>query len=60
VIIELRKKKKASVNLKGQHGCREKISLYSSKTVDTKEILLAVSNAGISCSSDKVGTIYLV
>jgi hypothetical protein len=36
------------------------ILLYSSKTVDRKEILLTVSNTGIYCSSDKVGTVYLV
>jgi hypothetical protein len=36
------------------------ISLYSSKIVDKKEILRTVSNAGIYCSSDKVGTVYLV
>jgi predicted transport protein len=36
------------------------ISLYSSKIVDKKEILRAVSNTGIYCSSDKVGTVYLV
>jgi hypothetical protein len=31
------------------------ISLYSSKLVDKKEILCALSNTGIYCSSDKVG-----
>jgi hypothetical protein len=36
------------------------ISLYSSKIVDKKEILLTVSNVSICCSSDKVGTVYLV
>jgi hypothetical protein len=36
------------------------ISLYSSKTVDEKEILRTVSNTGIYCSSEIVGTIYLV
>jgi hypothetical protein len=36
------------------------ISLYSSETVDKKEILRTVSNAGIYSSSDKVGTVYLV
>jgi hypothetical protein len=36
------------------------ISLYSSKIVDTKEILRIVSNTGIYCSSDKVDTVYLV
>jgi predicted transport protein len=33
------------------------IPLYSSKIVDKKEILRAVSNTGIYCSSDKVGTV---
>jgi hypothetical protein len=33
------------------------ISLDSSKIVDKKEIL---RNTGIYCSSDKVGTVYLV
>jgi len=37
-----------------------KISLYSGKNVDKKEILRTVSNTGIYCSSDKVGTDYLV
>jgi hypothetical protein len=32
----------------------------SSKTVEKKEILRTVSNTGIYCSSDKVGTVYLV
>jgi hypothetical protein len=30
------------------------------KTVDKKEILRTVPNAGIYCSSDKVRTVYLV
>jgi hypothetical protein len=33
------------------------ISLYSSKTVDKKEILRTVSNTGMYCSSDEVGTV---
>jgi hypothetical protein len=36
------------------------ISLYSSEIVNMKEILRTVSNAGIYCSSDEVGTVYLV
>jgi hypothetical protein len=36
------------------------ISLYISKIVDKKEILRTVSNTGIYCSSDTVGTVYLV
>jgi hypothetical protein len=36
------------------------VSLYSSKTLHKKEILRLVSNTGIYCSSDKVGTVYLV
>jgi hypothetical protein len=37
-------------------------SLYSSKIIDTdrKVMLRTVSNTGIYCSSDKVGTVYLV
>jgi hypothetical protein len=35
-------------------------SLDSSKIVDKKEILRAVSNTGVYCSSDKAGTVYLV
>jgi hypothetical protein len=35
------------------------ISLYSSTIVDKKEILHTVSNTGIYCSSEKVGTVYL-
>jgi hypothetical protein len=36
------------------------ISLYSSRIVDKKEMLRTVSNTGIYCSSDKVGTVYPV
>jgi hypothetical protein len=36
------------------------ISRYSSKVVDKEEIFRTVSNTGIYCSSDKVGTVYLV
>jgi hypothetical protein len=32
----------------------------SSKIVDEKEILRTVSNTGSYCSSDKVGTVYVV
>jgi hypothetical protein len=43
------------------NGFRDRIiSLYSSKIVDKKEILRTVSNTGTYCSSDKVGTVYLV
>jgi hypothetical protein len=41
------------------NGFRD-ISLYSSRIVDKKERLRTVSNSGIYCSSDKVGTVYLV
>jgi hypothetical protein len=41
------------------NGFRDRaISLYSSKTVDKKEILRTVSDNGIYCSSEKVGTVY--
>jgi hypothetical protein len=36
------------------------VSLYSYRIVRKKEILRSVSNTGIYCSSDKVGTVYLV
>jgi hypothetical protein len=36
------------------------ISLYSQQIVDKKETLRTVSNTGIYCSSDKIGTVYLV
>jgi hypothetical protein len=43
------------------NGLRDRaISLYSSKYVDKKEILRTVSNTGVYCSRDKVGTVYLV
>jgi hypothetical protein len=42
------------------HHCATYTLLYSSKTVDKKEILCTVSNAGIYYSSDEFGTIYLV
>jgi hypothetical protein len=42
-------------------GFRDRgISLYSSKIVYKKEILCTVSNTSIYCSSDKLGTVYLV
>jgi hypothetical protein len=42
------------------NGSRDRfISLYSCKIVD-KEGLRFVSNIGIYCSTDKVGTVYLV
>jgi hypothetical protein len=43
------------------NGFRDRaISLYSSKIVDKKEILRTLSNTGIYCTGDKVGTVYLV
>jgi hypothetical protein len=36
------------------------ISLHNSNIGDKEEILRTVSNTGIYCSSDKVGTVYLV
>jgi hypothetical protein len=40
------------------NGFRDRaIALYSSKIVDKKEILRTVSNTGIYCSTDKVGTV---
>jgi hypothetical protein len=42
-------------------GFRDRdVSFYISKTVDKKETLRTVSDSGIYCSSDKVGTVYLV
>jgi hypothetical protein len=39
------------------YGFRDRaISLYTSKIVDKKEILRTVSNAGIYCSNEKLGT----
>jgi hypothetical protein len=34
--------------------------MFSSEIVDRKEILHTVSNTGNYCSSDKVGTVYIV
>jgi hypothetical protein len=43
------------------NGFRDRaISHYNFKIVDKKEILRTVSHSGIYCSSDKVGTVYLV
>jgi hypothetical protein len=43
------------------NGFRDRaILLYSSKTVNKKEILRTVSNTGIYYSSDKGGAVYLV
>jgi hypothetical protein len=43
------------------NGFRDRaISQYSYKIVDEKEILCTISNTGIYCSSDTVGTVYLV
>jgi hypothetical protein len=36
------------------------VSLHSSKIVDKKEVLRTVSNTSIYCSSDKIGTVYVV
>jgi hypothetical protein len=36
------------------------VPLYNSKIVDKKAILGTASNTGIYCSSDKVGTVYIV
>jgi hypothetical protein len=36
------------------------ISRYNSTFVDKKDILRTVSNNGIYCSRDKVGTVYQV
>jgi hypothetical protein len=57
-------KAKVSVNL-SKNVCKygywdRAISLYSSKTVDKKEIFRTIYNTGIYCSSNKVGTVYLV
>jgi hypothetical protein len=60
-IGHFKKKKVCTYMCPIPNGFRDRaISLYSSKIVDKKEILRTVSNAGIYCSSDKVGTIYLV
>jgi hypothetical protein len=43
------------------NGFRDRaISLYISKIVGKKEILRTVSNTDIYCSSEGVGTVYLV
>jgi hypothetical protein len=43
------------------NGFRDRdISLHSSKIVDNKEILHNFSNTSIYCSSEKIGTDYLV
>jgi hypothetical protein len=43
------------------NGFRDRaVSLYNSKIVDKKELLRTVSNTSIYCSSDNVGTLYLV
>jgi hypothetical protein len=43
------------------NGFRDRaISMYSSKTVDKKDILRTVSNTGIYLSGDQVGTVCLV
>jgi hypothetical protein len=40
------------------NGFRDRaVSLYSSRIVDKKEILCAVSNTGIYCLNDKVGAV---
>jgi hypothetical protein len=43
------------------NGSRDRdISRHRCKFVEKKEILRSLSNTGIYCSSDKVGTVYLV
>jgi hypothetical protein len=55
------KQKRVYVHASLPNGFQDRaISLYSSKTVDKKEILRTISNTGIYCLSDKVGTVYLV
>jgi hypothetical protein len=39
---------------------KSKKSVYSYKIVDKKDILRSVSDTGIYCSSDNVGTVYLM
>jgi hypothetical protein len=42
-------------------GFRERaISLYNTRIVNKKDVLRTVTITGIYCSSDKVGTVYLV
>jgi hypothetical protein len=42
------------------NGVRDRvISLYSFKSVDKKERLRTVSNTGLYCSNEKVGTVYV-
>jgi hypothetical protein len=62
VIVSVILSKKAYMYMSSTlNGFRDRaISLYSSKIVDKKEILPTVSNRGIYCSSNKVGTVYLV
>jgi hypothetical protein len=44
-----------------QKGFRDRdSSMYNSKIIGKKDIFRIVSNGGIYCSSDKVGTVYLV
>jgi predicted transport protein len=59
VSVILSKKKVYMYMCSIPNGFRDRaISLYSSKTVDKKELLRTVSNIGIYCSSDEVGTVF--
>jgi hypothetical protein len=60
-VSDILSKKSVYVHVPYSDGSRDRIiSLYSSKIVDKKEILCTVSNTSIYCSSEKVGTFYLV
>jgi hypothetical protein len=62
VPVILSKKRKVYMYIRRiLNGFRDRAtSLYSCKIVDKKEILRTVSNTGIYCSSDRVGSVYLV
>jgi hypothetical protein len=62
-IISHSKQKIVYVNLSYSKGFQKRaISLHSYKIIDKEEIIriYTVSNTGIYCSRDKVGTVYLV
>jgi hypothetical protein len=59
VVNKHKDRSRDQINGSKEEKCKDRaISLYCSKTVDKKEILRTVS--GIYCSSDKVGTVYLI
>jgi len=60
IVSVILKKKKKHICACVLFRTASEISFYSCNTADKKEILRTASNTGIYCSSDKVGTVYII